>query len=144
MKEIKSEIDIQASAEKIWQVLTDLENYQEWNPFLHHAAGKVEMDGNVNVTFVFGSRDMTLHCTVVKLEPYHELRWRYHVGFPFLYQGEHIFIMEPAGDGRVHFIDKEVFKGLLVPLLVKEDDTGGFIAMDQALKARVEQPGKKG
>lgn len=144
MKEIKSEIDIQASAEKIWQVLTDLDQYQEWNPFLHHAAGKVEMDAKVNVTFIFGSRDMTLHCTVVKIEPNRELHWRYHVGFPFLYQGEHCFTLEPVGEGRVHFIDKEIFTGLLVPLLVKEDDTGGFEAMDKALKARAEQSGKDG
>jgi uncharacterized protein YndB with AHSA1/START domain len=43
MKEIRSEIEIQASPEKVWKILTDLDKYQEWNPFLHHAGGKTEL-----------------------------------------------------------------------------------------------------
>jgi hypothetical protein len=139
MKEIRAEIDIQASAEKVWQILTDLDKYPEWNPFLHHAIGKAELGAKVEVIFKFGSKDMTLHCKVVKVEPNHELRWRYHVGAAFLYQGEHCFTIEPAGDTQVHFIDREIFTGLLIPFMVKEDDRGGFEAMDQALKARVEE-----
>jgi hypothetical protein len=139
MKEIRSEIDIQASAEKVWQVLTTLDKYSEWNPFLQHASGKAELGEKVDVTFKNGSKDMILHCIVVKVEPNHELRWKYHIGLPFLYQGEHSFVIEPSGDNRVHFIDKEIFTGLLVPFLVKENDNGGFAAEDQALKARVEQ-----
>jgi len=144
MKEIRAEIDIQASAEKVWQVLTALDKYPEWNPFLHHAIGKAELGAKVEVTFKSGSKDMTLHCIVTKVEPNRELRWKYHVGLPFLFHGEHCFVLEPAGDGEIHFIDKEIFTGLLVPLIVKENDRGGFEAEDQALKARVEQLEKGG
>lgn len=144
MKEIRSEIDIQASAGKVWQVLTALDKYSEWNPFLHHAIGKAEMGAKVDVIFKYGSKDMTLHCTVTKVEPNHELRWRYYVGLPFLYQGEHCFVIEPAGDNLVHFIDKEIFTGLLIPFMVKENNNHDFESEDQALKARVEQYGKGG
>jgi hypothetical protein len=78
---------------------------------------------------------------VLKTEPNRELRWRYHVGLPFLFQGEHSFIIEPVGDNRVHFIDREVFTGLLVPSQAKDIDTNskqGFEAMDKALKTRAE------
>jgi len=138
MKEIRSEIDILASPEKVWEILTDLEKYQEWNPFLHHASGMTELGGKVDVTFKYGSKDMTLHCTVTKNEAKAELRWRYHVGLPFLYQGEHIFVLEQRGTNLIHFTDKEVFTGLLIPFMVKENDTGDFEAMDKALKARAE------
>jgi hypothetical protein len=141
MKEIRSEIDIQASAEKVWQILTALDKYPEWNPFLHHAIGKAELGAKVDVIFKYGSKDMTLHCVVTKNEPNHELRWKYHVGAPFLYQGEHCFVIEPAGDNLVHFTDKEIFTGLLIPFMVNENDKGGFEAEDQALKARAEKPG---
>jgi hypothetical protein len=144
MKEIRAEIDIQASPEKVWQVLTALDKYPEWNPFLHHAIGKAELGAKVDVTFKSGSKDMTLHCIVTKVEPNHELRWRYHVGFPFLFQGEHCFVMEPAGDNLTHFIDKEIFTGLLIPFMVNENDRGGFEAEDKALKARAEQTGTGG
>ena len=139
MKEIRSEIDIKASAEKVWQVLTALDRYPEWNPFLHHAIGKAELGAKVDVIFKYGSKDMTLHCTVIIVEPNHELRWRYHVGLPFLYQGEHCFVLEPTGKGQVHFIDKEIFTGLLIPFMVNENDKAGFEAMDQALKVRAEK-----
>jgi hypothetical protein len=99
------------------------------------------MGAKVDVTFKYGSKNMTLHCTVVKLEPNHELRWRYHVGLPFLYQGEHCFVIKPAGDNLIHFIDIEIFSGLLVPMMVKENDTRDFEAMDKALKARAEAVG---
>jgi hypothetical protein len=138
MKEIRTEIDIKASPEKVWQVLTTLDRYPEWNPFLHHAIGKAELGGKVEVTFKFGSRDMTLHCVVIELEPNHEITWRYHVVAPFLYRGDHIFTIEPASDGKVHFVDREVFTGLLVPFLVDEKDVAGFESMDQALKTRAE------
>jgi hypothetical protein len=99
MKEIRAEIDIQASAGKVWRVLTDLDKYHEWNPFLHHVSGKAELGAKVDVTFKSGSKDMTLHCVVTRVEPNRELRWIYHLGLPFLFQGEHCFVLEPAGDG---------------------------------------------
>lgn len=141
MKELRTEIEIEASAERVWQVLANLDKYPEWNPFIHHAIGKAEVGGKAEITFKSGTKEMTLHCTVLKAEPNRELRWRYHVGLPFLFQGEHSFVIEPAGDNRVHFIDREVFTGLLVSSQAKDIDTNsrqGFEAMDKALKARAE------
>ncbi len=34
MKEYKIEIDINASKEKVWEVITDFENYPKWNSVL--------------------------------------------------------------------------------------------------------------
>ena len=141
MKELRTEIDIQASPEKVWQIITDLDRWTEWNPFIQHAIGKAKAGEKVDITFRSGSKEMTLHCTVVKVEPGRELCWKYHVGLPVLFQGEHSFIIEPIGDNQVRFIDREIFNGLLVPLQAKDIDTNsrrGFEAMDRALKARAE------
>jgi uncharacterized protein YndB with AHSA1/START domain len=77
MKELRTEIEIQASPEKVWQVLTDLDKYPEWNPFIHHAVGTAKMGKKVDITFRSGSKDMTLHCTVIREEPNRELCWFY-------------------------------------------------------------------
>ncbi len=85
---------------------------------------------------------MILHCTITKLEPNRELRCKYHVILPVLFRGEHSFIIEPRDGGSVHFVDRELFNGLLVPLQAKNIDTHskrGFEDMDQALKMRAEQ-----
>ncbi len=142
MKELRTEIEIQASPEKVWQVLTDLAKYPEWNPFIHHAIGTAKVGEKVDITFRSGSKDMTLHCSVVKAEPNQELCWKYHVILPSLWRGEHSFTIEPMGTNRVRFIDKEIFNGLLIPLQAKDIDTNtrrDFEKMDKALKARAEQ-----
>ncbi|MBI5565800.1 MAG: SRPBCC domain-containing protein [Chloroflexi bacterium] len=141
MKELRTEIEIQASPEQVWQVLTDLNKYPEWNPFIHHASGQARAGDKVDITFRSGSKEMTLHCTVIKAAPNRELRWKYHVILPAFFQGEHSFLIEPTGDNSVRFIDRETFTGLLIPLQASDIDTHsrrGFEEMDKALKARAE------
>lgn len=141
MKELRTEIEIQATPEKVWQVLTNLDKYPEWNPFIHHAIGKAQVGEKVDITFRSGSKEMTLHCTVIKLEPNRELCWKYHVILPGLFRGEHSFTIEPMGANKVRFVDREIFNGLLVALQAKDIDTNskrGFEEMDKALKARAE------
>jgi hypothetical protein len=141
MKELRTEIEIQATPEKVWQVISELDKYPEWNPFIHHAIGKTKIGEKVDITFKTGSIEMTLHCMVIKSEPNRELRWKYHVGLNALFSGEHSFTIEPIDTTHVRFVDREVFTGLLVPLQAKSIDTESkhdFEAMDQALKARAE------
>ena len=142
MKELRTEIEIQASPEKVWQILTALDKWPEWNPFISSALGKAEVGAKVDISVPSGSKKMVLHCKVIRVEPNRELCWKYHVLLPALFEGEHSFTIEPLGSNRVHFIDREIFHGWLVPLQAKDIDTnsrGGFEAMDKALKARVEQ-----
>jgi hypothetical protein len=142
MKELRTEIEIQATPDKVWQVLTNLNQYPEWNPFIHHAIGTAKLGEKVDITFKSGSKDMTLHCIVIKVEPNRELCWKYHVILPGLWSGEHSFTIEPIGTNQVRFIDKEIFTGLLIPFQAKDIDTNSrrdFSEMDKALKAKAEQ-----
>ena len=142
MKELRTQIEIQASPETVWQILTDLDKYPEWNPFIHHAIGKAQVNKAVDITVQSAAKAMTLHCTVITVEPNRELCWQYHVMHPGLFRGEHHFTIEPIGTNHVRFIDREIFNGLLVPLQAKDIDSNsrhGFEAMDKALKTRAEQ-----
>ncbi len=145
MKVLRTEIEIKATPEKVWSILTNLACYPEWNPFIHHAIGTAKLGGKVDITFKQGAKDMTLHCTVVRVKKERELAWQYHVIFPFLWQGEHSFTIQPLGAKLVKFIDVEIFRGLLIPLQAKDIDTNSrrdFKAMDKALKARAESAKK--
>lgn len=142
MKELRTEIEIQASPERVWQILTDLDGYPGWNPFLFQAIGKAWVGEKVAITYRSGSKEMTLHCTVIRVEPNKELCWKYHVILPALFSGEHTFSIEPIGDNQIRFVDREIFNGLLVSSQARDIDTNskqGFEAMDQALKARAER-----
>lgn len=141
MKENRNEIEIQATPEKIWAVLTDLEKYAEWNPLLYRAEGKVALGERVNISAKTASNDMDFHCSVVKVVPNREFSWKFHVILPFLFRGEHIFTIEPIDESCTRFTDREIFNGLLVPLQAKDLETNakaGMIAMGEALKRRIE------
>ena len=140
MKENRNEIEIQASAEEVWNVLTDLKAYTEWNPFLYRAEGSVEAGEKVLLFSKTASNEMKFSCTVTNVDINHEFSWRFHVGLPFLFRGEHTFRVEPLGEKSVRFIDREIFNGLLVPLQAKDLETNakdGMIKMGEALKERI-------
>jgi hypothetical protein len=143
MKELRSEIEIQASAERVWELLTNFPSFPQWNPFIRKASGNIRVGERLEVNIQpSGASGMTFRPTVVKAEPNRELRWLGHLLISGLFDGEHIFIIEPLGEGRVRFTQREVFTGLLVPLFARSLDTDtrrGFEEMNQALKTRAEQ-----
>ena len=141
MKENRNEIEIQATPERIWAVLTDLTKYADWNPLIYRAEGTVALGEKVKISAKTASNDVDLRCSVAKVEPNREFSWKFHVILPLLFRGEHIFRVEPIDEHRVRFIDREIFKGLLVPLQAKDLETNakaGMIAMGEALKRRAE------
>lgn len=143
MKENRNEIVIHATPQKVWQVLTDLEHYSEWNPLLYRASGKVEVGEVVELDAKTATKDMHFVCKVTKVEPLKEFAWKFHVMHPILFRGVHSFQIEPLGEHQVKIIDRETFKGLLLPTQAKDLTTHGLDAMVDmgiALKKRVEVP----
>ena len=142
MKELHSQIEIRASAERVWQVLTDFTTYPEWNPFIRRVNGRPEVGERLVVRMQpSGTRGMTFRPTVMKAEPNRQLRWLGRLLVPGLFDGEHIFEIEELDRDRVLFVQREVFKGLLVPLLARSldrDTQRGFEEMNRALRERVE------
>ena len=141
MKENHNEIEINATPDKVWEVLTDLESYSEWNPLLYRAEGKVALGEQVSISAKSASSDMDFTCSVIKVEPNRQFSWKFHVGLPFLFRGEHIFALEPIDEHHTRFIDREIFHGMLLPLQAKNLETdakAGMIEMGEALKKRVE------
>jgi hypothetical protein len=143
MKELYSEIEIQASAERVWQLLTDFARFPEWNPFMRRASGEVKAGARLEVYMQpSGASGTTFKPTVLNAEPNRELRWLGRLIIPGLFDGEHILTIEPLDTNRVRFVQREIFKGLLVPLFARRLDTDtrrGFEEMNRALKARAER-----
>ena len=141
MREVHTEIEIDAPAERVWQILTDFDHWSEWNPFLYRAIGKAEQGEHVELFFErSGTKEVKLNSTITKLDPEREWVWKYPVIWSALFQGEHSFAVEKIDENRVRFSQHEVFTGLLVPIFLKEAETiSGFETMDKALKARAEQ-----
>ena len=143
MHRVETQIEINASAERVWSVLTDFPSYVRWNPFVRSIEGTPKVGESLNVHIQPpGSRGMHFHPTVLAVEPKHEFRWKGKLVIPGLFDGEHFFILEPKFDARVVFRQGEVFSGLLVPILRRSLDRAtkqGFVAMNEALKREAER-----
>ena len=142
MKVLSTEIEIDATPESIWRILADFNRFPEWNPFIREIEGEMKEGSRLRVRIEPpGGRGMTFRPVVKRVEINREFRWLGHLIVPGLFDGEHIFEILPAGTGKTRFIQRESFRGLLVPLLWKslEGSTKqGFREMNDALKARVE------
>jgi len=141
VKHLRTEITIAASAERVWQILTDLAAYREWNPFLFEASGRPAKGERLTVRMKpVDGRPMTFKPTVLDAQPGRRLRWLGRLLLPGIFDGEHSFTLEPV-NGGVRFVQEEDFRGVLVPLFAKSLDKGtlpAFELMNQALKARAE------
>ena len=142
MKELHSEIEIDAPAERVWELLTDFGSYPQWNPFIRNISGLPASGERLEVRLEPpGGRAMTFKPKVLKAEPNRELRWLGHLLVPGLFDGEHSFIIQPLEENRVRFVQREAFKGLLVPLFARNLETNtqrGFEQMNRVLKERAE------
>jgi len=141
MHKIATRIEIAAPAEHVWSLLTDFASYPQWNPFIRSLEGLLEMGQTLNVFIQpVGSKGMGFKPKVLSVVPNHEFRWKGKLLVPGLFDGEHYFKIESVS-GRTVLHQGEIFSGILVPLFRSSLDGGtkqGFIAMNEALKQRVE------
>ena len=144
MRELNTEIEINASAERVWQLLMDFEAYPQWNPFIRSIEGKPEPNSKLKIFIQpSGTSGMKFSPTVLTAEKPKELRWLGSLLISGVFDGEHILIIEPLAENRVRFVQREKFSGLLVPFFWRSLDTDtrrGFNEMNAALKARAENP----
>ena len=146
IKELIDEIDIEAPASRVWQVLTDFSSYPEWNPFIRRISGQPKEGRRLKVYIELPrSRGRLFRPKVLKATPPRELRWLGRLLIPGLFDGDHLFTIERLGSSRVRFVQREIFSGLFVSFLIRDLEAkirSGFEQMNQALKIRTEQGGR--
>jgi hypothetical protein len=138
LKEIYTEIAISASRQRVWGVLIDFAKYGEWNPFIKRVHGEAKEGAKLQIHLTTpAGRNRTYDPKVTRVEPEKELRWLGKV--PGFLSGEHIFAIEDMENGRVKFVNREIFGGMLSSFFKDTDDVkAGFEEMNKALKARSE------
>jgi uncharacterized protein YndB with AHSA1/START domain len=75
VRTIETSIDIAAPRWRVWQVLTDVDRYPAWNPFITAIDGALREGGELRVRVEPpGRRTMTFEPTVMALAQERELR----------------------------------------------------------------------
>lgn len=136
-KNIETTIRIKATAEKIWNILTDFQKYPEWNPFVFSMEGEAKE----GTTLKANIQGMKFKPLVLAAKKNREFRWKGSLFVKGLFDGEHYFMLNENGDGTTTLIHGEFFSGLLVDMFAKTLDTktkSGFEKLNDALKQRAE------
>lgn len=138
MKEIYSEIEIDATPDVIWHIITDFASYPHWNPFILSIEGKAVLGSALKVTVAAETeKTMTFLAKCNILKPNKELSWKGHLIFPGIFDGIHMFQLNEIAVGTTRLVHREQFKGILVPFLknrIKMNTAEGFRQMNEKLK----------
>jgi hypothetical protein len=134
-------VDIDAAADRIWEVLVDFPEWGIWNSFIPLVEGKLQIGETLKIQVNSpGLKPMTFKPKVFSLIKNKEIIW----GGSFLwivYRGEHLFLLEPLSDNRTRFRQIERFHGpmvLFMGSMIKKTEMG-YHQMNNLLKKRVEE-----
>ncbi|MBR0751574.1 SRPBCC family protein [Bradyrhizobium jicamae] len=141
MRLLETEIIIDAPPQTVWAVLDDIACYAEWNPALPALSGRTTVGQQVVGTLRqpnVPEREVTP--TITRVVGARELRWLNQAPGG-VFSAEHIFILEPTGDGGTRILHNEIFDGPLADERWPSIDTNlrkAYLDLNQALKARAE------
>ncbi len=140
--QIHTEININAPIERVWDTLVDFEAYPDWNPFVRTVRGELKEGDYLHImAFPPGRPPMRFRTYVEGISRPRELRWGGKFLLSSAFTAEHYFVLEPKGENKTKFLHGELFWGWLVPVFTfsfMRASRRGFVAMNFALKARVE------
>src|SRR5665213_1832768 len=79
---VESRLGVQATAERIWEVFSNLERWEGWNPVYPHASGKIVIGGVLELVERLPSRpERRLSAKIVDWTPHAQLILRISEGF---------------------------------------------------------------
>lgn len=136
-------IDINASREKTWDVLTDFRSYQKWNSVLTLAENdNLEVGQKFSVTIHDGSKKSRFKALTLSVQPHQTFSARQKIIARWFFSATHHFILDtfPNADQEVRFIQKWELTGLISKIFKKQifKQLDLFNQMNQELKIYVE------
>lgn len=142
MNKICTDVTIEAPINEVWDLLTDFENYNGWNPFIPVIKGNLEQGSKLDIFLQPPEmKGMSIAPIVTKVEPLREFRWFGNLWVKGIFDGEHVFRLEDLENNRTRMIQCERFRGILAPFIlhfVGEKTRKGFESMNDSLKNECE------
>jgi hypothetical protein len=143
MRELYTEIEIDAPADRVFKILTDVAHYERWNPLIVKAEGRADPGEVLRIRIrTPGAREQPYVVKVLTVEENREFRWLGHMLWRGVLDGEHAFQLIPLSPDRVKLVHREQFRGVLVPLVwtsfLDTKMRQGFEALNRALKTAAE------
>lgn len=143
MKQLRTEITIDASAEKVWDILLDFDAYPEWNPFIKEISGTAQKGEQIKVLIQpEGGKATRFKPVIQENKAQKEFRWLGKLFVKGLFDGEHYFLLEAISPSQTRLVHGENFRGLLSGFIMKKigaQTEASFHSMNEALARRARQ-----
>ncbi|THD61199.1 MAG: SRPBCC domain-containing protein [Phenylobacterium sp.] len=134
-------VGVQAPAEVIWEVLSDLKSWGEWCKLYPKAAGEIRIGSVLDITLALPGRpEEEIRPTVLEWVPNEQLHWRLSM-LGGLVRTTRFFEIEALAEASCIVTNGELIAGILGPSLGKRLGRTiyrAFVEMDEDLKARAE------
>ncbi|QLY28025.1 SRPBCC domain-containing protein [Nocardia huaxiensis] len=135
-------VDIDAPAELVWQVLTDVDKYGEWNPFVPACATTLEPGTPIDMQVVLiGSTPRAQREYIRSCTPGHEFSYSMKPAPLGLLRSHRSHTITDLGDGRTRYESHFQLEGPVAPIvggLLGSALRRGFGGMTAGVKQRAE------
>jgi hypothetical protein len=134
-------IGVQAPPETIWEIVSDLERWGEWNPLYPHASGQIRIGAPLEMTVQLpGLKPQPLRATVLEWVPNEQLHYQV-TALGGLVRAIRYIEIEQLAEASCIISNGEIMGGLLGPSVAKSVQGKvfrGLRLMNEALKERAE------
>jgi hypothetical protein len=142
--EIKTEILINSSSQRVYEILTNLFDYEKWNPFIIKSEGIVGVGNRIRNTMKNGNKSIVFKPKIVKADKEKEFAWLGSFGVKGIFDGYHYFQIKTIEEGKVLLVHGEIFSGILARLILNKignQTYHNFLMVNKALKEFAEKKG---
>jgi hypothetical protein len=139
---IHSEIQINASPEEVWEVLTDTGSYRDWSAFMVELDGKIANDNTITASFQLNPKKPRRVNIQHKIHVTDGSEFFWAEKGPGGIRDNHHFRVEALPDGTSRFVQSdEIMQGLtwLMGGKLSKIYAKGYQAFNLALKQEVER-----
>lgn len=139
---IDKTVEINAPADTVWEVLTDLPRYREWNPFVIECESSLKPGEAINMKVKLGDKVQAANEVMLEFAPKRRFAYRMK---PFPIGGLSSFRsheLQALGANRSRYVSHFELKGWMMPLvraLMGKHLEAGFAGMTEGIKARAEE-----
>ncbi|MGO4409438.1 MULTISPECIES: SRPBCC family protein [unclassified Brevundimonas] len=108
---IEKRIGVRAPSDRIWEILSDLENWHRWNPYETGVTGALAFGGGINLTEALpGMVERQVQARIGDWQPYSQLVWAEKRGW--LFNAIRYYEIEELDRGSCIVSNGVIFTGL--------------------------------
>ena len=115
MKEIVTEIVINAPRDVVWKLITDFNHWTDWNPSVRRMSGDNGIGSKLDITMCnkSGGDGPQYQPVITEMEEGKSFRWRAKMGMGFIFTNDKVIELEDTSGGT-RLVHKELFSGLML------------------------------